>query len=197
MRVTRMCAFRLPHLASAFLSIGCRSLHKLGFTSSSRPGTFRVIARANFLIALLLCSWHAVFAQISLLSKSGDSICGRISDDGLQPLRSARVNAFLSGADSSWIPPVWSDAEGKFCVKDLKSGEYKLTVNHPGYISVEQSVSLWDNRAEVSDIVLLRAVGELTDVSRVITQGNTTFREKAIHSALLGDSTIVLASHPM
>src|SRR5215831_1016656 len=158
-----MCAFRLVPSAYVSSSVNCGSLNKLGFTWSYRFQIFMLFARAS-LLALLVCSWQPAFAQISFLSKSGASICGRILDDGPQPLRSARVNASLSGDDSSWIPPVWSDAEGKFCVKDLKSGEYKLTLNHPGYVSAEQTVSVWDNRTEVADIVMLKAVGQLTDI---------------------------------
>jgi len=136
-------------------------------------------------------------AQVPIFPKSGNTICGRVLDEGSHPMRGARAAAVATNSESPWVPPTWTDDDGKFCLKDLKAGVYTVTVSRPGYLSVEQSASLWTDKADVADIILVKAVGDLTDLSRIVIHGNTTFTEKSIRSGLLSDRSILLASHPM
>jgi len=87
----------------------------------------------------------AVFALCALASATiFGSIHGLIHDPQHRPVQGARVIAHSTTSD--FVQETVSDAQGEFHIANLPIGEYRVTIEVPGFANQEQIISLGSSR---------------------------------------------------
>lgn len=120
--------------------------------------------KISFPLLLTVLSIHA-YAQ-------SYSIQGIVVDEKEEELQSATI-VILSEIDSTMAGFALSNGSGKFIVRDLKEGEYRLQISFLGYDQYNEKivVEASDPAVNVGSIILKPASNQITEV---VVKGETT-----------------------
>src|SRR5262249_52994641 len=88
-------------------------------------------------------AWVLAMAAVAAATIFG-SVRGLIHDPQHRPVQDARVT--IHAANSDWSKTIASDAAGEFALDGVPLGEYKVTVEQPGFATQEQKLVLGSGR---------------------------------------------------
>jgi uncharacterized membrane protein len=94
--------------------------------------------------------------QSVIVRGAGATLRGRVSDFDKNPLAGVKVTALLaSGAVS-----VLSNDKGKFELRELKQGQYRLLVSKPGFDNANQTIQLGEGKSESVDLQMKKSASQ-------------------------------------
>jgi outer membrane receptor protein involved in Fe transport len=114
----------------------------------------REILRYSFIVLLTCCAHNILSAQTITLQ-------ARIKDENNKPLTHATASLF---ANDKHVATTISDTNGHFTLIAPLHREYKLKLDHTGYLSFTKIISLQTN-TDLGNIALLPGTKTLTDVT--------------------------------
>jgi hypothetical protein len=111
-----------------------------------------------FGLALLLCLLPAPIARATVFSQ----LQGVVHDPQHRPLAAAHIT--LAAARSAFTLSTDSNPEGSFTLPNVPLGDYTVTVTHPGFQTLQQSLTLHSGTAPILHLQL-RLAGVSTTVN--------------------------------
>jgi hypothetical protein len=96
--------------------------------------------------------------QSVIVRGAGATLRGRIFDNDKNPLAGVKITALLAASAVS----VLSDEKGKFEVRDLKQGQYRLLISKAGFDNTTQTVQLGASKSEALDVLLKKSASITT-----------------------------------
>ncbi len=108
----------------------------------------------------------AVMAICSVVSAMAYTVSGTVSDNTGEPLAEAGIR-LLASADSSYVKGTAADLDGRFTLKDVKSGKYILETSYIGYVKSYKNVTVGDKNVNAGDI-------KLSESSHVLAETTVT-----------------------
>ncbi len=96
--------------------------------------------------------------QSVIVRGAGATLRGKIFDNDKNPLAGVKITALLASSAVS----VLSDGKGKFELRDLKQGQYRLLISKAGFDNTTQSVQLGEGKSEALDVLLKKSASLTT-----------------------------------
>jgi protocatechuate 3,4-dioxygenase beta subunit len=91
--------------------------------------------------------------QSVIIRGSGATLRGKVFDNDKNPLAGVKITAIQASSAVS----VLSNEKGKFELRDLKQGQYRLLVSKAGFDNNTQTVQLAEGKAESLDVLLKKS----------------------------------------
>lgn len=127
--------------------------------------------------------------QSVIVRGAGATLRGRVFDYDKNPLAGVKITALqASGAVS-----VLSNEKGKFELRDLKQGQYRLLLSKAGFDNTTQTVQLGDGKSEALDMQLKKSASATT--ARII-EAQRIRREEARTQPTNHPSRIPVVNRP-
>jgi hypothetical protein len=118
-------------------------------------------------LALLLCLSFAPVVRATVFSQ----LQGVVHDPQHRPVPGAHVT--IAAAHSSFTQSVDSGADGSFTLSDLPLGDYDVTVTHPGFAILQQSLTVLSGTTSIFHFELqLGAVSQSVTVTAPLQTAN-------------------------
>lgn len=132
--------------------------------------------RSLILSLLLLAVTGSVMAQ-----KNDGQITGKLVDTAAaaQPVVDATIS-LLKASDSSLVTFTLSNKEGRFEIKGLPTGSYRLIITHQAFNEIKREITLSDDKRQqdLGDVIVgkdIRTLGEVvvTSEAPIVVKGDT------------------------
>jgi hypothetical protein len=127
--------------------------------------------------------------QSVIVRGAGATLRGKVFDTDKSPVAGVKITALLASSAVS----VLSNEKGKFELRDLKQGQYRLLISKAGFDNTTQSVQLAEGKSESLDVQLKKS-SSVTAVK--IIEAQRIRREEARTQSNTNSSRIPVVNRP-
>jgi hypothetical protein len=120
-------------------------------------------------LALLLALFSAVFPATHAHATVFSQLQGIVHDPQHRPIASASIT--LTAAHSAFTQSAATNADGAFILPNIPLGDYVVTIAHPGFATLRQSLTLHSDTSPVLHFQL--QLGQVSTTVNVTTQTET------------------------
>lgn len=133
-------------------------------------------------------------------------LTGQILDPDNQPVPFATI-ALISNADGSTVDGTIADESGKFVLKSIPEGNYKVSISFIGFDKLEKSPFEFTGKGESYDLGTVKMASNTQELDEVVVEGQRELMEEKVDRIIYnaeqdktttgGDATDVLRRVPL